>query len=330
MRIVSIGVCGPNEKYLEKNIKHRLSLADDVLIVGNNTSPEDEKIIKDLGCWFYRDDREWGKAQPLIKTDLLKRAGRLKPDWIMALDMDEFYDSKFTREEAEKLAAKGGIGYYFYIVNLWNDEKHYRRSMSFWNIRYYRFAPEHGLEFQRKALHCGLAPPIVYHYGNYAPFLLLHYGLMDEEDRMKKVERYNKYDPNAVYKDKSYYDALEQQMIGAVFDEKEVHIKVVETVKDYKHKTIKGNMAERKFVYVRRTKDGVLFDIPDKLLASHLKRKNTDGTPAFEMVGEINLETEATISTANLPVVDEFECPLCGVKCNGEEELAKHKKAKHA
>ena len=328
MRIVSIGVCGANEKYLKENIKHRLTLADDVLIAGNNTSPEDEKIIKELGCWFYRDDREWGKYQPIIKTDLLKKAGRLKPDWIMAMDMDEFYDSQFTRKAAEDLAAKGGIGYYFYVVNLWNDEKHYRRSMSFWNIRYYRFAPEYGLEFQRKALHCGLAPPIAYHYGNHAPFLLKHFGLMDKEDRMKKVERYNRYDPNAVYKDRSYYDALADNMIGAVFEEEEVHQKVAETVKDYKHKEVKENMATRKFVYVRRTKDGVLMDIPEKLLTSHLKRRNDDRTPAFEFVG--NIELDQTISIEDIPVVDELQCPLCGATFQNGEQLSDHKKTAHA
>jgi len=117
-------------------------------------------------------------------------------------------------------------------------------------------------------------------------------------------------------------------MIGAVFEEEEVHQKVAETVKDYKHKEVKENMATRKFVYVRRTKDGVLMDIPEKLLDSHLKRRNDDRTPAFEFVG--NIELDQTISIEDIPVVDELQCPLCGATFQNGEQLSDHKKTAHA
>ena len=45
----------------------------------------------------------------------------------------------------------------------------------------------YGHKFEEKALHCGLAPKIAYQYGNYAPFILKHYGLKDKEDRERKV-----------------------------------------------------------------------------------------------------------------------------------------------
>ena len=125
---------------------------------------------------------------------MLDRAAKLRPDWILPSDADELYDKYFTRQEAEKLAQRNVPGYYFAIINLWNDEQHYRHDLSFWNVRFFNFkiAQREGLYFERKRLHCGLAPPFIYKYGHYAPFLLKHYGLMKPEDRQKKIERYEK------------------------------------------------------------------------------------------------------------------------------------------
>lgn len=221
LRIIGIGVCGPNEKYLGKTLNEFQRLCDDVLIATNNA---DKKTIRQLDeCDFkhYEDNREWGKYQPDIKTDLLTRAGTMNPDWIISLDMDEQFAPSFTREEAEKLTQTNEIAYYFLVVNLYNDEQHFAHSTGiqrFWNIRFYKYMPEYGLQFQRKALHCGLGPPITYKYGWHAPFYLLHYGLMDKEDRIRKAERYMKYDPNKRFKGGTYYDELLMDLPMRKFD----------------------------------------------------------------------------------------------------------------
>lgn len=225
-------VVGPGEgdRWLKQVLEQRKQLVDDMVICGNNTDEKTEEIIKESGYWFYRDDREWGIHQPSIKDSLLKRVGKLKPDWIITSDADELYDSKFTRGEAERLADTGAIGYYFAVINLWNDEQHYRHDLSFWNIRYFKYTPEFGLNFERKNVHCGLAPPMQYKYGWHAPFMLKHYGLMRPEDRKKKVERYEKYDPNAVHKGREYYDSLIEEKQVVVFNEERMHKQIVEDV----------------------------------------------------------------------------------------------------
>lgn len=335
MKIVGLMVVGGGENiYLKKSLNELKRLSDDAIVVGNNTDEKTEKIIKKFGFWFYRDDREWGKFQPQIKTDLLKKAGNLKPDWIIAIDSDEVFDEKFIREEAEKLASKGGIGYYFYIVNLWNDENHYNKVLNFWNIRFYRYAPEYGLEFLKQPLHCGLAPPMVYYYGNYAPFVLKHYGLMNPEVRRQKVERYAKYDPKARYKDRSYYDALKSNYSGAIFNEEELRQKVADEVKDYRHKEVKMANAVKKYVYVRRLKDGQVMDIPAEHLDQTLKRGG------FEYVSEVNFDLERR--QIKVPIVEEKEtepkidvkaetsnpttCPICGKTFKNKGGLNFHKK----
>lgn len=214
-------VLGPNEKYLNKSLNEFKRLCDDVLIATNNADEDTKKLIDSFGFSHYEDNREWGIYQPDIKTDLLKKAGELNPDWIIALDADEVFAPEFTREEAERLASGTEIAYYFMIVNLYNDEEHFTHSKGiqrFWNIRFYKYMPEYGLQFQRKSLHCGLGPPITYKYGWYAPFYIKHYGLMLKEDRLRKAQRYNQYDPNRKFKAGEYYNELIQDLKMIPFD----------------------------------------------------------------------------------------------------------------
>ena len=208
MKIVGLMVCGPDEadRFLEKPLRQFKDLCDDAVICLNGEDKKRDKLIRKFGFWSYRDDREWGKYQPQIKTDLLAKIVKLRPDWIVPLDADEEF-ARMDRRTLEELAEKKR-GCYFYIVNHWGDEGHYHRGLSFWNIRYFKLAPQFGLQYLKKPLHCGLAPPYAYVFGTYVPFIVRHYGLMREEDRQNKVERYKKYDPKAQHKGSIYYEAI--------------------------------------------------------------------------------------------------------------------------
>lgn len=230
-------VVGPNEKYLEQSLKEFKRLCDDAIIATNNADEETKKLIKKYGYWQYEDNREWGKEQPNIKRDLLHKAGKLRPDWIVALDADECFAPEFTREEAERLASSHEIAWYFLIINLYNDRDHFAHGAGiqrFWNIRFYKYLPEYGLDFIKKNVHCGLAPPIMYGYGWYAPYYVEHYGLMSPEDRERKAQRYDKYDPSAKFKDRVYYDDLRKEHKAIPFDRKGLLDKLKREAKDRK------------------------------------------------------------------------------------------------
>jgi hypothetical protein len=217
MRIIGFMVVGGGEadRYLEASLNEFKRLCDDAIIATNNADQRTKDLINKYGYWQYEDNREWGKEQPNIKTDLLSKVSRLKPDWIIALDSDEVFAPEFTRAEAERLGGGNEIAWNFLIVNLYNDREHFAHDAGiqrFWNVRFYKFLPQYGLEFQKKRLHCGLAPPIAYKYGWHAPYYVEHYGLMKREDRIRKIERYDKYDPNAKMKGQEYYDDLRKDL----------------------------------------------------------------------------------------------------------------------
>lgn len=221
MKIIGILVVGPHEKYLKSSLDEFKRLCDDALIATNNADDATLKLLDEYGYHYYEDNREWGIYQPDIKTELLTRAGKYNPDWIIALDADEQFAPEVTRVTLEKLAGGNEIAYYFMVVNLYNDQNHFAHSTGiqrFWNIRFYKYLPKYGLQFQRQSLHCGLGPPIAYKYGWYAPYYLLHYGLMDKEDRLRKAERYQKYDPHKKFKAGDYYDELVMDLPTRLFE----------------------------------------------------------------------------------------------------------------
>jgi len=232
-KIVGMGVCGAGEadRYMEATLKEFKRLCDDVIIATCNATQKEKDLISKYGFWQYEDNREWGIDQPNIKSSLLEKVSKLKPDWIIALDMDEIFPPEFTREEAEKLTNSDEIAYQFLVVNLYNDKDHFAHDVGiqrFWNVRFFKHCPEYGYTYIRKNLHCGLAPPIFYRYAWHAPFYLEHYGLMKEEDRIRRVQRYDRYDPNAKFKGREYYDDLKKKLEPREFDRKGLLAKLKE------------------------------------------------------------------------------------------------------
>lgn len=229
MKIVGQLVCGPGEasRYLKATLEEFKRLTDDVIVCLCNAGPEEKAMVRKYDFRAYEDNREWGKFQPYIKTDLLKRIVKLGADWILVLDADETVPT-VTRETLDQLSISREACQ-FYVTNLWDNEQRYSKALSFWNIRYYACAPHRGVQFLKKPLHCGNAPPYFYTLSaraSYVPHILLHRGLMRREDRLRKAARYEIYDPQAQYKGREYYDALVSEGTGSQYSEQEVLNKI--------------------------------------------------------------------------------------------------------
>ena len=122
----------------------------------------------------------------------------------------------------------------FYVVNLWNDITHYSKALSFYNVRFYKHIPGMETQFLRKPVHCGNAPPYFYSIPakySYVPHILLHKGLMKQESRTRKIERYAIYDPRAIHKGESYYNALSVEASGSEYDEDTVVLTLINELK---------------------------------------------------------------------------------------------------
>ena len=91
-------------------------------------------------------------------------------------------------------------------------------------------------QFLRKPVHCGNAPPYFYSIPakySYVPHILLHKGLMKQESRTRKIERYAIYDPRAIHKGESYYNALSVEASGSEYDEDTVVLTLINELKKH-------------------------------------------------------------------------------------------------
>lgn len=233
MKIVGQMVCGPGEagRYLKETLEEFKRLCDDVIVATCNATSKEKKLLDKYDFRHYEDNREWGRHQPDIKSDLLRRILLLVPDYILVLDADETIPTISSREVLEGIAHDRDSAF-FYVVNLWNDPEHYSKTLSFWNVRFYKADPSKGVQFLRKPLHCGNAPPYFYNQSArsaYVPHILLHKGLMKPEDRIVKSTRYQQYDPYAIHKGREYYDALTMEgATGSEYNQEEVLKRIYE------------------------------------------------------------------------------------------------------
>jgi hypothetical protein len=241
MKIVGQLVVGPGEadRYLEQTLKEFHRLTDDAIAVTCNATRKEIKLLKKYDIRNYADQRNWGVHQPNIKTDLLKKIQTARADYVLCLDADEVTPT-LTRTILQDIAS-GREACFFYVVNLWNDERHYIRTGPagpFWNVRAYQADPSKGIQFLRKPLHCGNAPPYFYTRpakDSYVPHILLHRGLMLPADRQRKAERYAQYDPNAVHKGREYYDALVADGTGTEYNQATILAKITSYVQHLQH-----------------------------------------------------------------------------------------------
>lgn len=195
----------------------QLGWCDEIAILLNNVTEKERGIVKRYATFIKEDNRIWGENQWRLKQDFLARVvEHCKPDWCWCLDMDEVFDPRFNRQTAEKMASGHDIAWYFWCLQLFNSPEQVRLDLSFPNIRFYKVIPEIGLHFLSQALHCGLAPKYAYQHGSQSGLYFKHYGLMQKEDRERKIARYDKYDPKAIYKGKSWYDALRNERARTV------------------------------------------------------------------------------------------------------------------
>ncbi len=342
MKIVGYGICGPGEatKYMRETMEEFSRLCDETIILCNNVTEEERSLIYQYGFKLVEDNREWGINQWKIKQDFLeKHVAKLKPDFCVCLDMDETLSPTCTREWIKQAPLDA---YHVFVVDLWNDEQHYRPDSCFWNVRLFRWNGE--TKFRQKPVHCGLAPEWAYYYHRFAPFLLIHKGLMAKEDRMRKVKRYEQYDPNAKHLDRKYYTMLKSDN-AVSFNEEDVRAKIEKEVSTYQQ-TKPKKMTEKKperFAYVKN-QHGVVLDVPEKHLAETLKRKGfefvewaEDATKEMEDLFEgvpltdnedVKLEEDGTVTAGDMKEQAEDIAAGNAVKIPKEKKVAKKAVAK--
>jgi hypothetical protein len=252
--------------------------------------------------------------------------------------MDEVFDKNLDRTALEELTYLKGESWYFQVINMVDNG--YAPHLSFPNIRFWKYDSS-DLKFENRPVHCGLAPKWAYEWGNYAPYILKHYGLQKKVDRERKAKRYDRYDPAAVYKGRDYYDSLRADLTVFPFNEDMLHSKVEDEVKDLKIKERKRTKLMSEKNYYFKNKHGNIVPVPERHYEQTLKQQGmtlVSKAPVEapkSVVEEAPVEETPTASVDTADVVDdtpetpELTCDTCGFPAKSKAGLTRHSK-RHA
>jgi hypothetical protein len=334
MKIVGMVVVGAGEadRFLNRTLDSLKGLVDDAIIVLNNADNKTVQMVRQTGWLSYNDNREWGKEQWKIKEAACRKMSVMEPDWVLCLDADEAFGQNLTRKELEKLCSGISVAYYFPFATFWDSERHINPAATIWNVRLWKYVKENGFLFEPKPLHCGLAPRWAYHTADYAPFIVKHWGLMDRDNRIRKSQRYKVYDPNAVYKDNSYYEMLTSEAVIVPFNEESFQQEVSKEVAKTK---VKGDKTPKKppmqsnfdCTLVIRD-DSSVVTIPNKHLEETLRRHKTWRIMQQSIISR---REEAPLEEPKREDIEapKFTCDVCGYEGKSDRSVKVHKGLAH-
>lgn len=329
-RVIGYGLAtkGEARRYMYHSIKSLKRLCDKVIILCNNCSEEERDLLKSNSVFIAEDNREWGLYQNKIKQDFLRDViQKHDPDICIACDMDEVFDPRLTKDAILEMMGRWHALYFFFVQH-WNTPNLHNPSLNFWNVRAFRWNGDYA--FENRPLHPGLCPKWTYKYGSYAPYVVHHYGLMKSADRLAKVQRYKKYDPQQKYLP-GWYKNLESKFKGTPVGD--IHNQVTQEVDSYKNQDKKiVAQPEQNYYYVRRLKDGKIIDIPKKNLDQTLKKGfELISTDPIKVVGNTIKRTEVEVKEVKEPVETKtgVECRVCGFVSKSETGLKIHQRTRH-
>lgn len=286
MKIVGYGICGAGEaeRYLKQTINSFKKLCDETIICLNGEAKLEKYLFDKAGIKTVTDDREWGKDQYKIKEDFVKNhVSKLNPDITVCLDMDEHFTGSTTRETLIEWFQENDTAY-CYIVNLWGD-RGYNPKLSFGNVRAWSWRNKDKLgdqfyEFEKKGVHCGLAPKWAYAVRRHAPFVVLHHGLQKVVDRQKKIQRYEKYDPEQklITSPDFYAELAKPNTVGIPINTEVIQKLEYRAEEESKHMAPPPHLEplipkQKETIFIKRQHDGFVFTIEKERLQNQLNQK---------------------------------------------------------
>ena len=204
-------------RYLRKVLEEHRNYIDEAVIVDDGSADNSaglcEEILKDIPLHMIRNTVSKFSNEIELRKQQWNETIKTNPDWILNLDADEMFETKF-REEVRSIINQTGFDVVsFRLYDFW-DDIHYRDDI-YW-IAHKIFTPfliryNENFEYRWKETpqHCGRFPYNI----NILPTLnsalrLKHFGWANASDRIEKYNRYMALDPGAKYGSKAQYASI--------------------------------------------------------------------------------------------------------------------------
>ena len=186
-------------RWIERSIRSIEGICDEIAIFDDNSTDDTREIVRGMGATLYQSPFGTLPIDECRDKNylLLKIEEKHVPDTIICIDGDE----ELIPESLPPVNELRGLAWSLRVLYLWNSPDTVRvdgvygkfRRASIWRHKaQMRFRPTgNGANF-----HCGNVPAALHKSVIETQGVLLHYGYMLREDRLRKYDWYNRIDPN--------------------------------------------------------------------------------------------------------------------------------------
>nr|WP_249435647.1 glycosyltransferase [Paenibacillus sp. Marseille-Q4541] len=204
-------------RYLRRVLEEHRKYIDEAVIIDDGSTDNTVDICLDVlkgipvrlisnGISKFNNEVDLRKQQweETLKTD---------PDWILNLDADEMFESKFALEIRQLIQQDEAHMFCFRLYDFWNENEyrddHLWRSHLTYRPFLIRYQNDFVYKWKETPQHCGRFPENVFEIPHRLSELRLkHYGWAQPEHRLEKYHRYMQLDPDGIYGWKEQYVSI--------------------------------------------------------------------------------------------------------------------------
>ncbi len=205
------------DRYLRCVLEDAKHYIDEAVIIDDGSSDETEalcrEVLQGIPLRLVKNSVSKFANEVVLRKQQWFETIKTNPEWILILDADEIFESKFKDEIRDYLASTSEDAICFRLYDFW-DEEHYRDD-EYWSAHYrhipflIRYKPEVEYHWRETAQHCGRVPYSIVHFSSKkSPLRLKHYGWAKPKDRLAKYWRYQRLDPGCVFGWREQYESI--------------------------------------------------------------------------------------------------------------------------
>lgn len=214
---LSMIVKNESNRYLKQVLKEHRKYIDQAVIIDDGSTDETAQLCLDmldgLPVHLVQNKESMFHNEIHLRKQQWEETLKMNPEWILNLDADEMFESRFNDQVHELLRQTDYDVYCFRLYDFW-DEYHYRED-EYWrsHLTYRPFLVRYRKDFyytwNEVPLHCGRFPENIFELPHKKSELRLkHFGWVSPQSRYEKYDRYLKLDPQGRYGSKKQYETI--------------------------------------------------------------------------------------------------------------------------
>jgi len=205
------------DRYLNRCLQSLTELADEIIILDDASSDNTREICRGFHQvkLYCRENSLFLQDEALLRWELWEHTAASNPQWILAIDADEFLEKKAVRELPYLLKQNYFSALGFRLFDCWAGEEYYRMD-GLWNpwLRGYsiyivRYSPLLSADWPSLKFHCGRLPQAYRKLPSLETDLRIkHLGWSNPAEIKTKYQRAVEQDPAYLYMSREHYESI--------------------------------------------------------------------------------------------------------------------------